>query len=632
MKYLQKRKKVYLVLSFFLFLLIGVGYSLLNATLNINGNVDITKNTWDVYFSNVVLQDGSVEATTPVAISEGKTEVTFGATLSKPGDMYSFAVDVVNNGTIDAMLNEVVKSTLTSAQEKYLTFSVTYSDGLEISQKDSLKAGTSETILVSVQYNMDIDNDELASADENLTLSVSMNYVQDDGSSVAVAQSLYRVTRDQAILDNISSTYVSSSTGVNFGSISSDTNGKGVYTISSTSNSNYPINYYRGEVENNNVIFAGFCWKMVRTTDTGGVKMIYNGVPSSSNTCSNSGTSTQIGTSAFNSTATSLADVGYMYGARYEENTKQMTTDVLGDISIVYGNDVTYDTTTGKYTLLTTTTSKVSEWSTDFEKIVGANGYHYTCFNDSNTCSEVSYIYYHASTISTGSYGTSYYINLTNGKKINDAIDDMFTSDSNSAIKTSIDTWYASNMTDYTTMLEDTVWCNDRSISDYSGWDKDSSGLGKNLLFGFYERLFSTYEPTVNCKNKNDAFTVADVTKGNGKLTYPVGLLTGDEVMYAGGADGAASNDYYLNTDARFWLNAPTKISQTTSVTTGSGPCISRNPENGWCLEYAFYSGYLVFADVTETLGVRPAISLKNGIAYTSGDGTESSPYIVEKQ
>ena len=65
-----------------------------------------------------------------------------------------------------------------------------------------------------------------------------------------------------------------------------------------------------------NVLFGGFCWQMIRTTDTGGVKLIYNGVPTDGK-CNNTGTAQQIGTSKFNSGTNSPANVGYMYHSAY---------------------------------------------------------------------------------------------------------------------------------------------------------------------------------------------------------------------------------------------------------------------------------------------------------------------------
>ena len=87
----------------------------------------------------------------------------------------------------------------------------------------------------------------------------------------------YSETLNRGIRDNESSEFVSAQSGINFGAISSDTNGKGVYMRAGTENDAYPIMYYRGDVNDNNVVFANKCWKAVRTTDTGGIKLIYNG-------------------------------------------------------------------------------------------------------------------------------------------------------------------------------------------------------------------------------------------------------------------------------------------------------------------------------------------------------------------
>ena len=83
------------------------------------------------------------------------------------------------------------------------------------------------------------------------------------------------ILNSNAPLDNVNSTYVQNQTpGIDFTQVSSDTNGKGLYIRSGTENNTYPIYYYRGAVDNNNVYFANYCWKIVRTTDTGGLKMI----------------------------------------------------------------------------------------------------------------------------------------------------------------------------------------------------------------------------------------------------------------------------------------------------------------------------------------------------------------------
>ncbi len=109
------------------------------------------------------------------------------------------------------------------------------------------------------------------------------------------------------------------------GAISSDTNGKGVYTFSSTKDDKYPVHYYRGAVTDNNVKFAGLCWKIVRTTNTGGIKLIYNGSPDTNGKCTNTtGEATQIGKSAFNEIANSKESVGYMAGNTSDSTIKKV--------------------------------------------------------------------------------------------------------------------------------------------------------------------------------------------------------------------------------------------------------------------------------------------------------------------
>ncbi len=101
------------------------------------------------------------------------------------------------------------------------------------------------------------------------------------------SNSLYDEVAKNAVLDNIKSKYVTSDTGIDFTKAASSTNGQGVYTIASTKDDLYPIHYYRGNIDNNNVLFGGFCWQIVRTTETGGVKLVYKGSPDENGKCEN---------------------------------------------------------------------------------------------------------------------------------------------------------------------------------------------------------------------------------------------------------------------------------------------------------------------------------------------------------
>ena len=127
-----------------------------------------------------------------------------------------------------------------------------------------------------------------------------------------------------------------------------------------------------------------------------------------------------------------------------------------GSEGIIYGNNAEWDGS--KYILIDTYTSS-NGWSEDRTTL--ATKYHYTCLSADNTCNSVYYINYFQSS------STVYYLTLSNGADIESAKNEMFTNTTNSTIKTVIDNWYSENIAEYTDYLEDTVWCNDRSI--YSG-------------------------------------------------------------------------------------------------------------------------------------------------------------------
>ena len=170
-------------------------------------------------------------------------------------------------------------------------------------------------------------------------------------------------------------------------------------------------------------------------------------------------------------------------------------------------------------------------------------------------------------------------------------------------------------MTSYTNKLEDTVYCNDRSIGTLNGWNPDGGNVtgstwkDYSLMFSGYNRANTTYAPSLGCTNKNDAFTVRESGTGNGKLTYPVGLLTSDEAMLAGGATGGAN---YLNNNTYYWLGSPSTFSLHDAY------------------EFDVNSGSLNNRSVIGAIGARLVVSLKPGMKISGGSGTSSDPYIVE--
>ncbi len=593
-----------------------------------------------------------------------------------------------------------------------------------------------------------INENEFTMPEENVTLIAiwkKLSIIKNIDGTVSSVPSLYeKIAKKTNGLDQ----------NIDFSAVPNSSE-SGVYTRSSTSEDIYPVYYYRGNVDDNNVLFAGLCWKIVRTTSTGGVKLIYNGSYDETNKCNNTGENSQISLGEFNAQYTTASDVGYMYGKRYEYSTyqspgvnvltrhssrnttyyyassisysyssgtytleepsKQSWTDnysnligyytclnesttctkvyyvvatdntyqydvslssgytnpneetiILGENIIdngdgtyslenptlvnkidwysnyntyknyymckglstttcnnkylvtatssyrityddtnnyVYGNDVYWD---GYQYKLVDTYSSTNSWSKDRTTL--AKKYHYTCLNTTGKCSQVYYIQYF------GSSSVIYYLTMSSGENIEDVKEKMFTNISDSTIKEALDTWYKNNMTSYTDKLEDTIWCNDRTIYSGSLAGKDVNATTSYSRFSTYNRVYIELNPTLSCSNlSRDGFTVSTDSGGNGKLTYPAGLLTVDEVILAG-ATSKTNTDYYLYSDSQYWLMSPAGFS--TSFHS--------------CTFNINSYGTLANNRVVGKYGIRPSISLSSGVKTSGGLGTVDDPYVID--
>ena len=160
---------------------ITLGTAIISSTLNINGRTKIEKSSWIIYFDDVRKSSDSVASDKDARIVDfGKTRIEFNANLKSIGDFYEFTVYTVNDGTIDAMVDSVEKSTLTEEQQKYLTFEVKYDNGVDIQRCDELNAGTRRRIKAIVKYKEGIDINDYPTVDVDLNLYFNINYVQKD--------------------------------------------------------------------------------------------------------------------------------------------------------------------------------------------------------------------------------------------------------------------------------------------------------------------------------------------------------------------------------------------------------------------------------------------------------------------
>lgn len=224
-----------------------------------------------------------------------------------------------------------------------------------------------------------------------------------------------------------------------------------------------------------------------------------------------------------------------------------------------------------------------------------ANGYDDSSANDMS--------------IGTSAFNSSYndntYVGYMHGTAGASTYANTHSNTTNSTIKTKLDSWYDTNIvnTGNEKYIVDAIYCNDRSVS---------SGTGIGTIETTYaaKTRINNGKPTLKCTNNNDKFTKS-TTIGNGKLTRMIGLITTDEVMYAGGKN-STNKEYYLYSGAWYWTMAPYLF-----ASGGAG------------VRGVYRYGNLYGSDVSDASGaVRPVVSLKSD-AISGGSGTATSPFLV---
>lgn len=183
---LKNRKKVNFKILYYLFAMIfvmSVGFAYVQSSLSIKGVANIEDGAWNIYFDNLTKKH-NMTTMIPAAINTMKDTITFNLTLETKLDYYEFEVDVVNRGDLDAEISEINLTGLSDAQKKYLSYTYSYSDGIELKEHDSLKSGEQDTLKVRVEFMVDITVEDLPSEVTTINLSFSLTYRQDVGNGV----------------------------------------------------------------------------------------------------------------------------------------------------------------------------------------------------------------------------------------------------------------------------------------------------------------------------------------------------------------------------------------------------------------------------------------------------------------
>lgn len=450
---LNNKLKVGLILTV---LVLTIGYAAVNTSLNIAGNIELTRNSsLKIFFNSLSLDGVDIEN----QLDDNRESFTI-----KQSQLKELGTSTINYEIKNVRTDYDAKVSISCTPEQHNNTKLNY----DASEKDILRKGT-------------------------------------------ISESLTATTIEPAkdkIYDIVKSQSLGPDSSLNYSIISSATNGEGVYSTTNT-DSGTEVYFYRGAVINNNVIFADHCWQIIRTTETGGVKLLYNGTPSGGQCQKPSGNG--ITSTTYNSNSNDNAYVGYMYGTP------------------------------------------------------------------------------------------------------NSTIENTHANVNDSLLKKEIDKWYEKNIlgTEYADYLEDTAWCNDRSIST-------GTGLGTTTTeYAFYKRL-ADYTPTLKCARTTDRLTVA-----SGYLKYPIATLTADEIMYAGAGGPMTSS--------------VTTAENKTMFLSPGGTFWTMTPRGYLAGNYAMGTSYFGSGDISirwtdvaqRTMGVRPAISLKAGVEISSGDGSFTTPYTI---
>lgn len=170
--------------------------------------------------------------------------------------------------------------------------------------------------------------------------------------------------------------------------------------------------------------------------------------------------------------------------------------------------------------------------------------------------------------------------------------------------------WYISNLSKYSGLLSDSGFCGDKSLNSGDGISND-----KASNYVSRSRLMNSI-PSLNCSNKEtNLYTISTSNYGNKMLTYPIGLISLDELMLAGLNRNNLNRLTWAHSNSNYFTMTPSYYNQY---------------ECGYVMAYDT-SGIISIGGCTKYQeGMRPVINLKPNVEISGGIGTINDPYIVK--
>ncbi|MBR3211218.1 MAG: hypothetical protein IKF71_04705 [Bacilli bacterium] len=203
---MRKNKKKQIILYIVLLLMfLGLGYAFLNTSLLIDGTTSFRANEWNVYIdeNSFSVLPGSVSGAKVIsAPSISEDTISFRISLTEPGDYYAYTFDVVNDGSIDAMIGNVDGDYTTTGDSNFLRFlnlEARYAYGLGYKTHDRIRANSRTTIMMWLRYKnaKELSPNYLPTVDSTLNINVTFRFVQADSTANDPAGVIYRVSDEE---------------------------------------------------------------------------------------------------------------------------------------------------------------------------------------------------------------------------------------------------------------------------------------------------------------------------------------------------------------------------------------------------------------------------------------------------
>ena len=209
---MRKNTRYYKKLFFISILFVMVlGYALISSNLDIVGTLNLKHANWNIHWdsNSVEVAEGSISSELPIVNSD-EDEVSYTINLSNPGDFFQFTLDALNDGDVDGMVGiDSLDPVITDGDGEeielpdYLKYKVTYSDDKEIERYHYLKAGELETIKVRIEFDKEVEKDDLPSEAIQLNITTNLPYRQADDNAYERDKSKSEATFDTGKAVNV---------------------------------------------------------------------------------------------------------------------------------------------------------------------------------------------------------------------------------------------------------------------------------------------------------------------------------------------------------------------------------------------------------------------------------------------